>query len=78
MCPEAKGPNRREILKLLAVAPDTAASLRICSPSALQNEVFRLELKSQSQSYVKSLALRNLAEREGFELSVQVLARTTV
>jgi hypothetical protein len=32
----------------------------------------------RSQRYVKSLALRNLAEREGFEPSVQVLARTTV
>jgi hypothetical protein len=32
----------------------------------------------RSQRNVKSLALRNLAEREGFEPSVQVLARTTV
>jgi hypothetical protein len=47
-----------------------------CSPSVLQNETFWSE--SQISANAKSLALRNLAEREGFEPSVQVLARTTV
>ena len=48
-----------------------------------QNYLFVLQVRvfgrsCRSQRYVKSLALRNLAEREGFEPSVQVLARTTV
>jgi hypothetical protein len=75
--PEARGANWMARLSAPGSSLDKAAGLPIFVLRAF-SKMRVLGRSCGSQPNVKSLALRNLAEREGFEPSVQVLARTTV